>query len=163
MSQFSLLQLKVREYVEYFSLNASCHGSTWVSQIKSGKLRILYMALIIVLQLFCLHFVITKTNIFSEERGIYTSFYKVTEEFIPYPNYTVCNPRMFDKNKVQALNLSSSLLTYIYFSMNPHTESIYGFTWQLYANNQSIESLDEEFRNHPVSNISDIFNYLAIR
>ena len=161
MSQFNLLQDKVREYVEYFSLNASCHGSTWVSQIKSGKLRLLYVVLMLVLQFLLFYFVIT--CLFNQERGIYTSFYKATEEFIPYPNYTVCNPRMFDKNKVQALNLSSTLLTYIYFSMNPHTESIYGFTWQLDLNNQSIESLDEEFRKHPVSNISDIFNYLAIR
>ena len=103
------------------------------------------------------------SSLFNTDRGITTSFYKVSEEFIPYPNYTVCNPRMFDKNKVQALNLSSSLLTYIYFSMNLHRESIHGFTWQLYKNNQSIESLDEEFRNHAVSNISDIFNHLAIK
>ena len=160
MSQFSLLQLKVREYVEYFSLNASCHGSTWVSQIKSGKLRMIYVVLMIALQLCIFLFVIP--NLFNPERGIYTSFFKVTEEFIPYPNYTVCNPRMFDKNKVQALNLSSTLLTYIYFSMNPHTYSTYGFIWQLNQTNQSIESLDKEFRNHPISNISDIFNYLAI-
>ena len=163
MAQYNL-QDKIGAFVEYFSQNVSCHGSHWVSEIKSGKLRILYMALMLGLQYCLFHYVIQ--SLWNEEsRGIQLSFYKVTEEFIPYPNYTVCNPRMFDKKKVQALNLSSSLLTYIYFSMNPHTESIYGFTWQLYANNQSesIESLDEEFRNHPVSNISDIFNYLAIR
>ena len=161
MSQFSLLQLKVREYVEYFSLNASYHGSTWVSQIKSEKLRIIYVILMIGLQ-FCI-FLFVLPNLFHPERGIYTSFFKVTEEFIPYPNYTVCNPRMFDKEKVQALNLSSNLLTYIYFSMNPHTASIFGFIWKLNQTNQSIESLDKEFQNHPISNNSNIFNYLAIR
>ena len=120
------------------------------------------MVLMLGLQGVLFQFVIS--SLFNEEsRGIQVSFYKGTEEFIPYPNYTVCNPRMFDKNKVQALNLSSNVLTYIYFSMNPHTESAYAFVWQLNEQNISIESLDEEFRNHPVSNISDIFNYLAIR
>ena len=161
MAQQCNLQDKIRAFVEYFSQKSSCHGSHWVSEIKSGKLRILYMSLMLVFQFFLFYFVIS--SLFNPKRGIQMSFYKASEEFIPYPNYTVCNPRMFDKNKVQALNLSSNLLTYIYFSLNPQTESIHGFTWQLYANNQSIELLDEEFRNHPVSNISDIFNYLAIR
>ena len=161
MAQQCNLQDKIRAFVEYFSQKSSCHGSHWVSEIKSGKLRILYMSLMLVFQFFLFYFVIS--SLFNPKRGIHMSFYKASEEFIPYPNYTVCNPRMFDKNKVQALNLSSNLLTYIYFSLNPQTESIHGFTWQLYANNQSIELLDEEFRNHPVSNISDIFNYLAIR
>ena len=162
MAQQCNLQDKIRALVEYFSQKTSCHGSHWVSEIKSGKLRILYMALMLGLQYCLFHYVIQ--SLWNEEsRGIQLSFYKVTEEFIPYPNYTVCNPRMFDKNKVQALNLSSTLLTYIYFSMNPHTYSTYGFIWQLNQTNQSIESLDKEFRNHPISNISDIFNYLAIR
>ena len=157
----SNLQDKIRDFVEYFSQKSSCHGSHWVSEIKYGKLRILYMVLMLVLQFLLFRYVLS--SLFNPEKGLYTNFYKATEEIIPYPNYTVCNPRMFDKNKVQAFNLSSSLLTYIYFSMNPHTDAIQGFIWQLYINNQSIESLDEEFRNHPVSNISDIFNYLAIK
>ena len=161
MAQQCNLQDKIRAFVGYFSQKSSCHGIHWVSEIKSGKLRILYMILMLGLQYNLFQFVIS--SLFNTDRGITTSFYKVSEEFIPYPNYTVCNPRMFDKHKVEALNLSSSLLTYIYFSMNPYTDSIYGFNWQLNENNISILSLDEEFRNHPVSNISDIFNYLAIR
>ena len=162
MAQQCNLQDKIRALVEYFSQKTSCHGSHWVSEIKSGKLRILFMVLMLGLQGVLFQFVIS--SLWNEEsRGIQLSFYKATEEFIPYPNYTVCNPRMFDKNKVNALNISSNLLTYIYFSMNPHTENIYTFAWQLDEHNISIESLDEEFRNNPVSNISDIFNYLAIR
>ena len=162
MAQQCNLQDKIRALVEYFSQKTSCHGSHWVSEIKSGKLRILYMALMLGLQYCLFHYVIH--SLWNEEsRGIQLSFYKVTEEFIPYPNYTVCNPRMFDKKKVDDLNISSNLLTYIYFSMNPHTENIYTFLWQLEKHNISIKSLDEEFRNNPVSNISDIFNYLAIR
>ena len=77
---------------------------------------------------------------------------------LPYPNITVCTPRMFDITKVKALNISSTLLTYIYYTLDIDAT---GYFPQMNWN--ELNTFDHEYLNNDISKVSNIFDHLVIK
>ena len=55
--------------------------------------------------------------IFYPKNSLNTSLLWDTEELI-FPNMTICNPRIFDKEKVDELGLTDELLAYLYWPVS---------------------------------------------
>ena len=55
--------------------------------------------------------------IFYPKNSLNTSLLWDTEELI-FPNMTICNPRIFDKKKVDELGLTDELLAYLYWPVS---------------------------------------------
>ena len=51
------------------------------------------------------------------KKNLNTSLLWDTEELI-FPNMTICNPRIFDKQKVDELGLTDELLAYLYWPVS---------------------------------------------
>ena len=134
-------------YLEFMCANTSTHGGNWLSKVKGTKLKTLYVFGILSLQ--GTIFYIFLTGLFSPDPNVYTSTDWISDENLTFPYVTVCNPRMFEKRKVEgksktywsytkgykkpvwqswftlALNISSSLLTYILAGIDADTISAY--------------------------------------
>ena len=55
--------------------------------------------------------------IFYPKNSLNTSLLWDTEELI-FPNMTICNPRIFDKERVDELGLTDELLAYLYWPVS---------------------------------------------
>ena len=139
--------------------NTSCHAGNWLEYTKSPLTKGMIMIFLIPVHCAVLYFFIysiflnpsleTSTSLSSEtpESG----------DFFMGPKITVCNPRMFDKAKVEALNISSELLSYIFIAYD------YGNDLS-YVNNfiPNYEEFESEYVTK-TQNISNIGKHLAIK
>ena len=65
---------------------------------------------------------------------------------------------MFDITRVKELNISSTLLTYIYFTLDIEAT---GYFPQMNWN--KLNTFDHEFINNDISKVSNIFDHLVIK
>ena len=85
-----------------------------------------------------------------------TSMGFATDDYLIGPKITVCNPRMFDKAKVEALNISSELLSYIFMAYDYGNDLSYAPNFLDLYENLEIEYAEK------TENISNIGKHLAI-
>ena len=104
--------MSVREnmfnYFEFFCANTSTHGGNWLSKIHSGGGKVLFLILLTLMQITMV--ALFTRSLFSENKDIYTMTEWDTSANKQYPNITVCNPRMFDRQKVQGKTVGSHRL-----------------------------------------------------
>ena len=181
MERSNTLEETCRGYSEYVCQNLSCHGGNWASKIRSGKLKALYLIILLGFQSYVFNYIITSLwtfwsgnlmkieecflNFFSKimslkpfstgARHVSATYFKERSEFIPYPRITVCNPRMFDARKVHQMNISDDLLTYIRFTVDQDGASAF-----LQYSESFEEAPIEEFIRR---NFSNTLDKLAIR
>ena len=99
-------------HVEGMLANSSCHGGNWVLKLKSFKTKSAGSLLIFLLQSLVVFVLLYQLCIVEKD---FTTSIQWQNENLTFPNITICNPRLFDKEKVQSLNLTDELLAYIFF------------------------------------------------
>ena len=175
MERTNTLEDTLRGFSEYVCQNLSCHGGNWASKIRSGKLKALYLIILLGFQAYVFNYIIrnlwtfwsgnviksvkqfllTNQEFSTGTRHVSATYFKERSEFIPYPRITVCNPRMFDARKVQQMNISDELLTYIRFTVD--NEAIN--TFMQYGEGFEEAPIEEFIRR----NFSNTLDKLAIR
>ena len=136
--------------------NTSCHAGNWLEYTKSPLTKGMIMILLIPFHCGVLYFFIN--SIFLDPViETSTSLSWQADEFLMGPKITVCNPRMFDKSTVEALNISSELLSYIFTAYD------YGNDLS-YVNNfiPNYEKFEFDYVTK-TQNISNIGKHLAIK
>ena len=98
-------------FLNYIMENSTTHGGSWVSKVKWTPLRVLLQGLVIVTQLGMLIVVILMLLLENPWKQKNTSITAIKADDLPYPSFTVCNPRPFDKEIATKLNLSEKSLT----------------------------------------------------
>ena len=101
--------------MEYILQNSSCHGGNWVMKLTNPKIKSAGTLIVFALQFILLTAVLNM--IFYPKNSLSTSLLWDTEELI-FPNMTICNPRIFDKEKVDELGLTDELLAYLYWPVS---------------------------------------------
>ena len=95
----------ISEYFEWVFANTSTHGGNWFAKIQNVKLKIIFGIAILTLQITML--VVFVGSLFKEKVDIYTvTDWNTDIVNIDFPNITVCNPRMFDVQKVEGAFIS---------------------------------------------------------
>ena len=84
--------------MEYILQNSSCHGGNWVMKLSNSKIKTAGTVLVFFFQL--VTFYIITSMIFGPTVDFSTSLLWDSEEII-FPNITICNPRIYDRKKVQ--------------------------------------------------------------
>ena len=148
------------EPLEQIFQHTSCHAGNWLQLAKNPCLKVLLMLILILFHFTLVYFFIN--DIFIEPyKGRPESFTTIrwaTDNFFIGPNITVlCSPRMFQRSKVEALNISDELLSYMFAAYD------YGNDLS-YVNNfyDQVEQLETDYLIKTL-NISNIGQHLAIR
>ena len=97
--------------IEYILQNSSCHGGNWVNKWQNVNIKSVGTITVFCMQISLIYFIIFKLT--NTETDVSTSFQWENKALL-YPNITICNPRLFDKQKVKEMNLSDELLAYLY-------------------------------------------------
>ena len=135
--------------------NTSCHAGNWLDYTKSPVMKAMIMVLLVPFHCALLYFFINTIFIEPNVETSTTLNWQPDNQLVG-PKITVCNPRMFDKSKVEALNISSELLSYIFLAYD------YGNDLSYWPNFHSrINELESEYRIK-TQNISNIGKHLAI-
>ena len=97
--------------------NTTCHGGNWASKIQWKPLRLLLQTVFMFVQFFLVIFVvwILVTNEPWLQKSTLVTRDKKSE--MQYPNFTVCNPNPFDKQRVSQLGLTQTELTLLALPM----------------------------------------------
>ena len=88
--------------MEYILQNSSCHGGNWVMKLSNPKIKSALSFLIFVFQLIMFYIIITKIFVPS---GKFSTTLLWDSEPLIFPNITICNPRLYDKKKVEGEGL----------------------------------------------------------
>ena len=134
--------------------NTSCHAGNWLQHTKNPILKGTLIGILVLFHGFILNYFIT--SLLQESHETFTTIDWITEPFLIGPKVTVCNPRMFDKARVDQLNISSELLSYI-FSAYDYVDQGYVPRFQPFAS-----QLEREYQQI-TKNVSNIGHFLAIR
>ena len=124
-------------FFEHMLQNVSCHGGNWVKKCFNPKVKSLCIFIMVCFQ--TIVFVTIFWQLCHHHKDFSTSLQWSNEENLLYPNITICNPRLFDKEKVDSkyfkktffiqflkkyidleLKLSDELLGYIYLPISSH-------------------------------------------
>ena len=89
--------------------NTSCHAGNWLELTKSPILKLFIMVFLIPIHILLVYFFISQTFLRQSTESI-TSLHWQSNNFLIGPNITVCNPRMFDRSKVEG-----NFFNFIYF------------------------------------------------
>ena len=127
-------------HIESMLENSSCHGGNWVLKLRSLKGKSAGSLLIFLLQSLVIFVLLYQLCIV--EKDFSTSIQWQNEDLI-YPNITICNPKLFDKDRVRSLNLTDELLAYIYFPVGFENSDIWMPLEKQYRNSsQMLESYE---------------------
>ena len=126
--------------IENMLENSSCHGGNWVLKFKSFKTKSAGSLLLFLLQSLVIFVLLYELCVV--EKDFATSIQWQNEDLI-YPNITICNPRLFDKDTVRKLNLTDELLAYIYFPVDTQNSDVWIPLQHHYLNSsRMLESYD---------------------
>ena len=84
--------------MEYILQNSSCHGGNWVMKLSNSKIKSAGSFLVFVFQFIIFYVIITKIFVPS---GKFSTTLLWDSEPLIFPNMTICNPRLYDKKKVE--------------------------------------------------------------
>ena len=87
-------------YFEHMLQNVSCHGGNWVKKCYNPKVKSLCIFIMVCFQ--TIVFVTIFWQLCHFHKDFSTSLQWSNEEKLVYPNITICNPRLFDKEKVDS-------------------------------------------------------------
>ena len=101
MSRRQELFQSCESYFEYFCVNSSCHAGNWFIKVKSPKCKKFLLFILFLMQaVLCLS--VINTIFFNEDKyAKYCYDYDEEEVTRELPFVTVCNPRIFDREKTK--------------------------------------------------------------
>lgn len=137
--------------------NTSCHAGNWLEYTKSPLTKGMIMILLIPFHCAVVYFFVNSIFLNPSLETSTSLSWLETDEYLIGPKITVCNPRMFDKSKVEALNISSELLSYIFMAYDYGNDLSYVETIS-----EKYDQLESEYVNK-TQNISNIGKHLAIK
>ena len=97
--------------IEYILQNSSCHGGNWVNKWQNVNIKSIGTITVFCMQIALIYYIILRLS--STNYDVSTSFQWENKDLL-YPNITICNPRLFDRQKVKEMNLTDELLAYLY-------------------------------------------------
>ena len=86
-------------HIESMMENSSCHGGNWILKLQDLKTKSAASLLLFLLQSFVIFLLLH--SLFVVQKDFTTSIQWNNEDLV-YPNITICNPRLFDKEKVRS-------------------------------------------------------------
>ena len=105
MSSSSLQDPWFERFFEHFCGNCSCHGGNWLVKIRGNKAKSFFLTLLLMLQIFMISAIIN--SFFFEDPKISTKM-KFENQQNNLPSITVCNPRLFNTEKLENLGINRS-------------------------------------------------------
>ena len=137
--------------------NTSCHAGNWLEYTKSPLTKGMIMILLIPFHCAVVYFFVNSIFLNPSLETSTSLSWLETDEYLIGPKITVCNPRMFDKSKVEALNISSELLSYIFMAYDYGNDLTYVENFL-----GNYDQLESEYVAK-IQNISNIGKHLAIK
>ena len=142
-------------HIESMMENSSCHGGNWILKLQDLKTKSAASLFIFLLQSFVIFLLLH--SLFVVEKDFTTSIQWNNEDLV-YPNITICNPRLFDKEKVRSrfqtlhfwnfwwlnmrwilgLNLTDELLAYIFFPVGFDNSELWQSLEEQYSSSSKI-------------------------
>ena len=84
--------------IEYILQNTSCHGGNWVMKWSNPKLKSIGIIIAFSLQVWTFWYVFYQLTSPIED---FNTSIQLQNENMYFPNVTICNPRLYDRKKVE--------------------------------------------------------------
>ena len=121
-------------FFEHMLQNVSCHGGNWVKKCFNPKVKSLCIFIMVCFQ--TIVFVTIFWQLCHHHKDFSTSLQWSNEENLMYPNITICNPRLFDKEKVDSKYINICIFEDFFKTVNWfRTKIVWWTSWiHLFAN-----------------------------
>ena len=121
-------------FFEHMLQNVSCHGGNWVKKCFNPKVKSLCIFIMVCFQ--TIVFVTIFWQLCHHHKDFSTSLQWSNEENLMYPNITICNPRLFNKEKVDSKYINICIFEDFFKTVNWfRTKIVWWTTWiHLFAN-----------------------------
>ena len=100
---------------------SSLHGFGWYD--RTGTRDSCFGAAVVVvsvaLMVFTPIFIAYEFRVYADDDSVYQNLHTYRAEAIDYPNITICNPRFFKTEYLQAYNISNDLANYMLLALDP--------------------------------------------